>query len=69
MASRPPWDELKGVKSGREVLVMAEPLETNPKVHFKGFLPIPPLAPNAIMSSDSMEAQDMIPVLTATFKL
>jgi hypothetical protein len=48
---------------------MAEPLETNPKVHFKGFLPIPPLAPNAIMSSDSMEAQDMIPVLTATFKL
>lgn len=65
----PPWNELKSAKAGGEILLIAEPPDTQPKIHFKGFLPIPPLATNAIMSSDSMEAQDLIPVLTAAFKL
>lgn len=65
----PPWTELKGAKSGEDVLLIAQPPDTQPKIRFKGLLPVPPLVMNAVMSSNSMAAQDLIPVLTAAFKL
>jgi hypothetical protein len=61
----PPWVELKGPKLGGDVLTIAQPPETQPKIRVKGFLPIPPLATDTIMSSKSMEAHD----LTIAFEL